>query len=87
MIFNFFSNYFLKFSEPSLCGSPDKNENSTVEVIVKEIPGKTPGSLGTVSSYAEYSCPEGNRVVGDANRTCMASGFWSGDAPTCKCKI
>jgi hypothetical protein len=26
-------------------------------------------------------------LIGGGNRTCTVKGFWSGQAPTCKCKI
>ena len=42
---------------------------------------------GTVfNSLAVYSCNPGFTLVGSAARTCMASGQWSGEAPTCVCE-
>ena len=61
-----------------MCGSPDKKINSTVEV-------KTDVTLQNVSSIAIYSCPIGHRIVGPANRTCLPSGFWNLEAPSCQC--
>ena len=40
----------------------------------------------TSSSYlstATYSCDEGYVLVGQENRTCHYSGFWSGSSPSC----
>lgn len=58
---------------PSNCGSPDRQENSTV--------------LGTdyrLGQTVTYQCPTGNMVVGDRIRKCESNGFWSGLAPSCK---
>jgi len=35
-------------------------------------------------SLVEYVCYPGFEVVGEATRTCLASGKWSGDAPRCE---
>lgn len=63
------------FIGPSVCGSPDKLENTTI-VGVKR----------TIGTKIEYICPDGYMLVGDKYRTCETSGFWSGIAPNCKCK-
>ena len=34
-------------------------------------------------STATYSCDEGYVLVGQENRTCKHSGFWSGSPPSC----
>lgn len=60
----------------SSCGSPDKHENTTVTVA--------PDPLAGGRELAQYSCPEGNMVLGDKNRTCGDNGMWRGLAPTCK---
>lgn len=39
-----------------------------------------------VSSVIEYVCPEGHSTQGSAKRTCSSNGFWTGTAPSCKCK-
>ncbi|XP_037075251.1 LOW QUALITY PROTEIN: CUB and sushi domain-containing protein 1-like [Pollicipes pollicipes] len=58
---------------PQICGSPDKNENTTI----------VGGDFG-LNRTISYQCPEGNKVVGDETRTCQEPGFWSGAAPTCE---
>ena len=34
-------------------------------------------------SEANYSCNNGYNLVGEANRTCQASGTWSESTPIC----
>lgn len=63
------------FVGPSNCGNPDRHENSTV--LERDF---------RLGQSVTYSCPEGNRVVGDRVRKCESNGFWSGTAPTCQCK-
>ena len=36
-----------------------------------------------VGSEADYSCLEGFSLSGDALRTCLTSGVWSGQEPQC----
>uniref|UniRef100_A0A1X7UA46 Receptor protein-tyrosine kinase n=1 Tax=Amphimedon queenslandica TaxID=400682 RepID=A0A1X7UA46_AMPQE len=36
------------------------------------------------NSTATYSCEDGYSLVGDAGRTCLSSGNWSGDTPYCQ---
>ena len=38
----------------------------------------------TLGRTATYSCNRGYNVVGSRNRTCQATGLWSGSAPTCQ---
>ena len=38
----------------------------------------------TFGRTAIYSCNTGYNLVGDSNRTCQATGNWSGSAPTCQ---
>ncbi|CAI8036467.1 Sushi, von Willebrand factor type A, EGF and pentraxin domain-containing protein 1 [Geodia barretti] len=38
----------------------------------------------TFNSTATYSCNDGYSLVGDTTITCLASGLWSGDEPTCR---
>lgn len=63
------------FAAPTSCGSPDKLVNTTIS-----------GSNFSVGATISYRCPEGHMLVGGENRTCTEKGFWSGHAPTCKCK-
>ena len=37
----------------------------------------------TVGSVATYSCEAGYALDGGIKRECLASGIWSGTAPTC----
>lgn len=69
----FISQYLL--SAPSSCGSPDKLLNTTIE-----------GTDYSVKSTIKYHCPLGHMLIGHAERICGVEGFWSGQAPTCKCK-
>ena len=39
-----------------------------------------------INSVAIYSCDDGYSLVGDASRTCLETGLWSGTAPTCNSK-
>ena len=61
--------------EPSGCGSPDKEANTTIT-----------GNGYNSGSVIKYNCPEGHMLVGSETRTCTPEGFWSDYAPTCKCK-
>lgn len=61
--------------EPAACGSPDRQQNTTVT-----------GGDFRVGKTIKYSCPEGHKFVGNATRECLDTGFWSGVAPSCKCK-
>ena len=36
------------------------------------------------NSTATYSCEDGYNLVGDAVRTCLSSGIWSGYSPYCQ---
>ena len=57
------------------CGSLDDPENGTVSV---------PDT--TYNSSANYSCDPGYGLIGDAMRTCLGTGSWSGSEPTCTSK-
>lgn len=37
-----------------------------------------------VGSKVEYNCPEKYKIIGESSRTCLSSGEWSGDEPTCQ---
>ncbi|XP_014203613.1 sushi, von Willebrand factor type A, EGF and pentraxin domain-containing protein 1 [Copidosoma floridanum] len=60
-------------SKPSTCGSPEKLENTTIV-----------SSKQRVGSVIEYACPSGHMLLGERERTCEPSGFWSGSPPSCK---
>ena len=54
------------------CGTLDPPENGSVSIE------------GTaVGNSAIYSCDTGYNRVGDSSRTCLESGEWSGDEPSC----
>ena len=38
-----------------------------------------------IGSDAAYTCDPRYSLVGDAVRTCMENGEWSGEPPTCEC--
>ena len=38
----------------------------------------------TYRQTATYSCDTGYNLVGDNNRTCQATGVWSGNTPICQ---
>lgn len=58
---------------PAMCGSPDKQLNTTIV-----------GTDYRVGKTVTYQCPTGHMLAGSINRTCLSSGFWSGMAPSCK---
>lgn len=51
-----------------------------------EIPfqGMKSGSGNSYNSIVKFSCKEGYKIVGSAERRCMANGQWSGQAPRCE---
>ena len=38
----------------------------------------------TNGSTATYTCDSGYLLIGDETRTCLSSGVWSGQEPTCE---
>ena len=38
----------------------------------------------TFEQTAIFSCDTGYNLDGDSNRTCQATGMWSGSSPTCQ---
>lgn len=70
-----FENIILSTVPPS-CGSPDKLLNTTIV-----------GDSYQVGASIAYRCPEGHMLIGDQTRECKKDGFWSGGAPSCKCKL
>ena len=65
---------FFSLATVTDCGSLTDPDNGQVTL--------TAGT--TVGRNASYSCNTGYNLVGDSIRTCQASGFWSGNAPTCQ---
>ena len=59
------------------CGVPDLPlvNSSGLSVIYSTL---------TYSSTVTYSCNVGYNLVGSPNRTCTASGSWSGIPPQCQ---
>ena len=39
------------------------------------------------NGVATYSCSIGFVLVGTATRTCQSNSTWSGEAPSCECKL
>lgn len=58
---------------PSNCGSPDKEENTTV--LENDF---------RIGQEITYRCPEGYTIEGTEKRKCMPNGFWSDSPPTCR---
>lgn len=78
---------------PSTCGSPDRNENSTI----LELPGGFQNEATSSSAIAvqeppayqmgktiTYACPIGHKLEGSKTRKCLYDGAWSGLAPKCQ---
>jgi hypothetical protein len=40
-----------------------------------------------VGSSVEYSCDEGNLLIGPSTRTCLGTGFYNEFPPVCKRKL
>ena len=38
----------------------------------------------TSGSNATYTCDSGYNLIGDQIRTCLSTGMWSGQEPTCE---
>ena len=57
------------------CGSLGDPENGMVSV-----------STTTYNSVATYSCNTGYTRTGNVSRTCLDTGLWSGNEPTCSGK-
>ena len=46
--------------------------------------GQVTHTTGMFGQTATYSCDTGYNLVGDSNRSCQATGVWSGSTPTCQ---
>ena len=50
--------------------------------------GQVSHTTGTTFGHpATYSCDLGYNLVGENNRSCQATGRWSGNTPTCQGKL
>ena len=58
------------------CGSLEDPDNGQVEFFNT-----------TFESTANYTCDLGYSLNGNSTRTCEANGNWSGDLPSCECKL
>ncbi|CAI8036469.1 Sushi, von Willebrand factor type A, EGF and pentraxin domain-containing protein 1 [Geodia barretti] len=73
----------------SICVCPEgKTGHNCEDDIVCEELETTNAMVGytnttMINSVAIYSCDDGYSLVGDASRTCLETGLWSGTAPTC----
>ena len=38
----------------------------------------------TSGSTANYTCDSGYQLIGEQTRTCLSTGMWSGQEPTCE---
>lgn len=74
---------------PSTCGSPDRNENSTIHELPSSQEGINTGVSVQESAYQfgkviTYACPIGHLLDGPRQRKCQYDGTWSGKAPKCQ---
>jgi len=70
----------------STCGSPDRQENSTIlELGSSSNSDQSSNSVQGFSSGSEitYACPIGHKLEGSRTRKCLYDGSWSGKAPKC----
>ncbi|XP_068148271.1 locomotion-related protein Hikaru genki isoform X1 [Drosophila tropicalis] len=74
------------------CTSPRGLTNSIAVVVATSICPQLPEPLSPLKLRLEgiklgqrayYDCPEGFRLDGSSNATCLASGNWSSPSPTC----
>ena len=54
------------------CGTPQETPSAILDYLST-----------TVGSVSNYTCVEGYRLVGRAERVCLQNGSWSGTVPTC----
>lgn len=88
-----------QWSEPLSLGCDNPIDCPTSETVsqitvgvdspCEPLSAPTHGFLLLSQDEAEYSCDEGFQMVGEAERTCLENGRWSGAAPTCvpPCKL
>lgn len=77
---------------PSTCGSPDRNENSTILELSSSSSSQdsVSSTVGVQESAFQlgrtvtYACPVGHRLDGPRTRKCLYDGTWSGKAPKCQ---
>ena len=65
------------------CGSLGNPEGGEVTITG----GLARGAEAGVDAEATYSCDVGYDLVGEALRTCQATGLWDGAMPSCLCKL
>lgn len=58
-----------------MCEPLEDPENGEVSVTTR-----------TIDSVANYTCNPGYALVGNDMRTCLETGIWSGEEPTCTSK-
>ena len=69
------SDGFIFSGEDIMCPSLMNPENGRVDFTTN------------VGDTATYTCDDDYILSGDSTRLCLASGMWSGNAPTCICKL
>lgn len=74
---------------PSTCGSPDRQENSTILELPTSPDATSNGVAVQEAAYlfgktVTYACPVGHRLEGPKQRKCQYDGTWSGKAPKCQ---
>ena len=53
--------------------------------LTNPVNGQVTHTAGTtLGQTATYSCNTGYNLVGNSTRTCLATGVWSGNVPTCQ---
>lgn len=60
------------------CGTPVRPDRGNIQLI---------NDSTTVGSVVKYHCDDDYWLVGPAEMSCTKEGKWSGDAPSCECKL
>ena len=68
------------YSSPTHTATAECDDPGTPFLGSRRVLGTTEGSVVT------YSCNSGFKLVGDSQRTCLATGEWSGSLPFCNSK-